>query len=56
MAYLASLKPGLGSDKSRNQKISEGGSIDQKGENVLSFGVQECALSSGQKIRKTEDK
>lgn len=30
MEYLKSWKPGLGSDKSRNQKISEGGSIDER--------------------------
>lgn len=37
MGYLESLKPGLGSDKSRNKKTFEAGSIDEKGKNVPSF-------------------
>lgn len=56
MGYLESLKPGLGSDKTRNEKISEAGSIDEKGKNVPSFELQECAFNSGQKTRKSEDK
>lgn len=56
MGYLEILKPRLGSDKSRNEKISEGGSIDEKGKNVSSFELQECAPNSGQKTRKSEDK
>lgn len=56
MGYLESLKPGLASDKSRNEKTSEAGSIDEKGKNVPSFELQECTLNSGQKIRKSEDK
>lgn len=51
MGYLESLKPRLGSEKSRNEKISEGGSIDEKGKNVPSFELQECAPNSAQKTR-----
>lgn len=56
MRYLESLKPELGSDKSRNEKISEAGSVDEKGKNVPSFELEEYALNSGQKTRKSEDK